>query len=246
RLIPRWIHAENVKIGDFVKVPKLAQRDLDTEAGTGISYRFSDSNFLKFLGWYVAEGWCSEKKREIYLELNQTDLPIVYQLIQSFHSGAIRTRRRPELSDEVVELIFSSKKLSRWLKKNFGHLAPNKRLPEIFLNFSLIELRKFLWEYFSGDGCLHKNNQNTEFSLRFTSASEVLLRQIQLLLFNFGIAGSLDRIKREGKINKFPHGRSYAVRDLFNLEIAGNQRKKLFPNLNQRIDKIFQFQPLYP
>lgn len=110
--------------------------------------------FLRFLGFYVAEGCTSIVKdnsnhiREITIAYNKFDEEeLVTTLINDI--GIEPKCHQPGIKH------FSNCTLGYWLRDNCGHLAPNKKVPD-FIKELPPELIKIFLEYlFIGDG--HKN-----------------------------------------------------------------------------------------
>ena len=103
--------------------------------------------FLKFLGFYVAEGCTNISKG------NGTNITVAYNPLDE-----------EELVTKLITDIgfvpkqsksckrFSSAPLAHWLKDNCGHLASNKRVPNFIKQLAPEYIEEFLKYLFIGDG----------------------------------------------------------------------------------------------
>lgn len=132
--------------------------------------------FLKFLGFYIAEGHSSHRKgcgSDIRIAYNPyTEEELVTRLIEDI--GFV-----PEQAGRGLKR-FSNVTLTEWLLNNCGHLAWNKKVPNFIKELSPKYIEIFLEYLFIGDG--HK----TKTSNILTTTSKQLSDDVQELLIKCG------------------------------------------------------------
>jgi len=149
--------------------------------------------FLRFLGFYVAEGHSYIRKTqgsEISIAYNPYDEEeLVTKLISDLgfpiRSGGNGLKR------------IGNKTLALWLKENCGHLAPNKKVPEFIKELPPLYIEEFLKYLFIGDG--HK----TKTYNILTTTSKQLSNDVQELLLKAGY--TFRETCRKPHINKSGH-----------------------------------------
>ena len=150
-------------------------------------------HFLRFLGFYVAEGCVSHGKghgSSIHVAYNPYDEEeIVNELIKNI--GFV-----PKQSSIGVK-IFSCAPLGVWLKNNCGHLSYNKKCPSFIKNLPPKYIEEFLKYLYIGDG--HK----AKTSNILTTTSEKLKDDVCELLLKAGYTFRVKEIDRIGKENKY-------------------------------------------
>lgn len=150
-------------------------------------------HFLRFLGFYVAEGCVSHGKgygSSIYVAYNPCDEEeMVNELIKNI--GFV-----PKQSSIGVK-TFSCAPLAVWLKNNCGHLAYNKKCPSFIKNLSPKYIEEFLKYLYIGDG--HK----AKTSNILTTTSEKLKDDVCELLLKSGYTFRVKERYRIGKENKY-------------------------------------------
>ena len=141
--------------------------------------------FLKFLGFYIAEGhtYIRENKNGAYISIayNPADeKELVTELIKNIGFNGSFSGRCAR---------FSSTPLGHWLKENCGHLAPNKKVPEFVKNLSPKYIKIFLEYLYIGDGYQAKT------SWRLTTTSKQLRDDVCELILKCGQAFSYCKIR---------------------------------------------------
>ena len=136
------------KIPDYsytndMKINKKTGKRTYTKIGPEIEIKA----FLRFLGFYVAEGYTNIGKG------NGTDITVAYnpadeeELVTKLITDIGFVPKQSQKSKR-----FSCAPLSHWLKDNCGHLAPNKKVPEFIKQLSPEYIEEFLKYLFIGDG----------------------------------------------------------------------------------------------
>jgi hypothetical protein len=168
---------DNFKVPDYHKDVLRSQNnpELGTRHYVHIGPEMPMKAFLKFLGFYVAEGYCNYRQglgSEIILAYNpQDELELVTTLVKDigfiprFSKGACR---------------FSNLALGIWLRENCGHGALNKKVPGFIKSLPSEYIKIFLDYLFIGDG--HK----TKTSNILTTISTQLRDDVCELLLKVG------------------------------------------------------------
>lgn len=110
--------------------------------------------FLKFLGFYVAEGYTYIRNQKncatISISFNPYDeTNLVKELITNIGF-------RPHIYNG--QATFTNTPLGHWLKCNCGHKAPNKKVPNFIKNLDSESIKLFLTYLFIGDGYKSKTS----------------------------------------------------------------------------------------
>ena len=142
--------------------------------------------FLKFLGFYVAEGYVH--KTSIYIAHNHlTETEFVKSLIESIgetsHISPVNSNTQ----------YFNNPQLSKWLTENCGKLACNKKVPDFVKELSPKHIRIFLEYLYKGDG--HKKKS----SYILTTTSKQLSDDVCELLLKCGDSFRVNVIDRRGR-----------------------------------------------
>lgn len=156
------------------------------ENGTLRHYIKKDLEFnliawLRFLGFYIAEGCVSNRKDktrygEINISFNKYDeRDLVEELISGIGFEA-------KFNMDRGYARFFNITLGEWLNTNCGHMAYNKKVPQFIKNLPPFYIEEFLKYLYIGDG--HK----TSTSNILTTASKQLSDDVQELLLKAGYA----------------------------------------------------------
>lgn len=173
--------------GDIYKIKGVeydSPRKLNDENSSLRHYIKSDLNFnlipwLKFLGFYIAEGYVSNKKtaeryNDIGVSFNpHTELDLIKKLINDIGF-------EPTINLEKGSARFCNLTLANWLNNNCGHGAINKKVPQFIKELPPLYIKIFLEYLFIGDG--HK----TLTSNILTTVSKQLSDDVQELLLKAG------------------------------------------------------------
>ena len=147
---------------------------------------FEIKPFLRFLGFYVAEGYTRHNKNgsNIYIAYNPKDEEeLVNKIIREIGFNCDKQKNSGLKR-------FSDASLSIWLKENCGHLAENKKVPSFIKNLEPEYIKEFLTYLFIGDGC------KRETSNILTTTSKQLSDDVSELILK---CGDSFRIYRERK-----------------------------------------------
>lgn len=138
-------------------------------------------SFVRFLGYYIAEGCSNYKKGEITISRDRSDYKkdIVEKLILDIgftpYDGTDYKR-----NDNSGSTKLYNKVLAKWLIDNCGHLAPNKKVPDFIKQLPSEYIIEFLNYLYLGDG--HKNKTS---NILYTTSKQ-LSDDVQELLLKAG------------------------------------------------------------
>ncbi|HEX7056840.1 MAG TPA: LAGLIDADG family homing endonuclease [Bacilli bacterium] len=174
-------------------------KDLTTEdvvyiqSGSG---RFAEADELgehwgRFLGWLIGDGWLS-RRGDIGMVFGRDDAEAISAMIEA-------GKRISGVAAKVFERENGTFQVNWWRKELCERLQQlgvkavrelEKEVPEAIFTSSRETVVSFLQALFSADGTVDENDEMHR-SVRLTSSSRKLLQDVQLLLLNFGIHGSI-------------------------------------------------------
>ena len=142
-----------------------------------------DEDFLKLLGYYVAEGYIRKSEKQGQ-EFYQVCFAFGEEELKQDIAGCVESvfGKTPSEGDNVLTL---SSRLSYELFEglDIGEGAHSKRVPELVKKLPEEKVASFLSAYFAGDGSVEKGRLHVQ----ATSVSRELLEDIDFLLKRFGI-----------------------------------------------------------
>ncbi|MFH1445449.1 MAG: anaerobic ribonucleoside-triphosphate reductase activating protein [Nanoarchaeota archaeon] len=184
----------------------------------------------EFLGYTVAEGSLRKKSYTLSLgdepKLAERVLSLYRKIFKS-NKGVIR-KRKSKTGNHQYSIIFGGKYVGMLLDKIVGHLAVNKKIPEIIFNTTKTNQRAFIVALNVGDGHIRERitNSSEEFSIK--TISKQLVCDLIILLKFFGIHALITEEKE-----KYNQKRSYKI------HFHGNQYQKL--NLKRKVKTKYSF-----
>lgn len=194
----RWVPARYVKKHDFMVMPRLK-----------IGTKVVSKEIITLLAWYITEG--SSAKTAVQFTLSKEEAEEYESIIRAARQFDKKIHILTN-NENAVNIIVNSTQLSDFLICNCGTLSHNKRIP-----FSLIRgyEKEFLDLLIAGDGCVGRYSGVT---MLYTTVSEGLAYDVQLLASSIGYRASVDR--RPGGPQKIL-GRTINARESFNVRISG-------------------------
>lgn len=212
-----WIKAKDLKVGDEIPVQYGQQvfgEGLDILDGfyyerkcPNIKYRelvidYDSDDFFYLLGLIHSDG-CYNKSQVCITNKNDP------QIIDFVRNLGFKT-----VKDEIHH-YFSSHEFSSLLEFiGFKHGATKKSFPDKLFMCNKYQMRSFLQGVFDGDGHSH-TNKGKGGRLTFTSACLSFIKDLQIVLLNFGIA-SLFRTQETA-----PNGKIKGWHTIYRIEIGG-------------------------
>ena len=146
--------------------------------------RYLTEELAEFIGYFVGDGHLTDGTIEIF----NADLEIIERINQiSRDLFKIKPSVKKDKRGNVYRILYVSRTLSKIFKNVFGFQVGKKgtrlKIPDCLLNSSDRVLSKFIRAYFDCDGYVCDKYRNIE----ITSESEVLIKQLNLILRRFSI-----------------------------------------------------------
>jgi len=169
-----WKELQDINVDDYVAV----------RCGANVwGDRWVNPDFAYLLGLYTSEGSCEDHKRITITNSSKE--------VQDFLADAKFSREKDGLhfrqSGQIIDLF-----------EEFGvdlsQKALNKTIPSFILKSKKDVVVAYLQGLFDGDGCAKKNGWVT-----YSSSSLELIKQVQMLLVNFGIVAGIHAKKISNK-----------------------------------------------
>jgi intein/homing endonuclease len=210
-------------------------------------------NLGLFLGLLTADGGITIKNRVVYTQVNQYLLNLYQALLKDLFSISAPAVNKSGYSNKAKDILVNSKQLQEFLiylgMKSVK--APQKEIP-LFIRMSSAEtIKMFLRGLMRNDGHLSQN------TLQLCVASKELVKQIQLVLLNFGIISSIhpkkvknypertywrlsiygDELVRYSKIIGFLT-KEERIKIKTHLSLVRNPNKDIIPNVDSLLKKL--------
>lgn len=188
-------------------------------------------NFMRFLGYFIAEGSFSFQRDEVPHGITLTfgksekEQRLVADAIELLEEIEVGNVKLDEYENKISVRMSSKWFCSFLLSLNFGRLQPERKVPDIVLNVSDSHKKEFLKGLYAGDG----NYRNSKYSgnkkgnrneLCLKTSSKNLQRTLAFLLDSLGIQA----IYREG-INpvRYIEGRKLSPSEYFVVSVSSKE-----------------------
>lgn len=239
--VPAWVRLSDLKVGDYVAIARgmdvWAWKDpLDgfeqhlkdfRSTANGNTAKMSGEfkmtpDLAYFMGLWVAEGSIESKTNRITITCGDVD--VIDSIVKNKLFGMNFIQRRKDqvrcTSSELVELM-------RYIEMPLTK-APEKHIPDWVFNSTKEIACSFVAGMWDGDGHIHANR----LTAGYTTTSERLAKDLQLLLSNIGIIShKLDSIAA-------PTKRVKVESTQYHLEVRGSEDILLFKdNIRLRIKR---------
>jgi UDP-glucose 6-dehydrogenase len=151
------------------------------------------TNFMRIIGYYLAEGWANRKQCSVEFSFNSKETDYIHDLQVLFDEvfGLKLSPHRSACLKTSTRLRNGSKSVAEFLLSTIGSGASKKNIPIEWLNTSQENRIELLKGLFRGDGCfsegLTKNGFN-QASFTYATISHELFNQVKLILLDLGIA----------------------------------------------------------
>lgn len=210
--------AKKLKVGDVVAVriqegpfgSNVEFPPIHVDAVTSFKDLDMPSEFnyewAALLGLHLAEGSANPVSGSFQLALAHEDDPEfagkTESLLRGIFGDRVRTGfiRHEEYQNQTGFYV-SSVKLCRWLAKYCPGDSHTKRIPEFVYSWPKELVSVLLSWMFEGDGTVKRNGKG--FTVSYSTSSEGLARDVQLLLTQFGILSDLAFETRDGYDGKY-------------------------------------------
>lgn len=200
-------------------------------------------DFLRFLGLYIAEGWCGhntdKNKGRVsfsfhsdeleYHEVVQRTMKTIFHQdtqINDYQTDGREYRHTIECSNTLCSELFNGL---------FGTGSHNKHLPDFSWQLSKKQRLALIRGIFEGDGCFY-NDQSSP-SLSLSSVSECLIDEVMLLLRSVGTNGCKQTKKNRGYLISIKGEQLNELHFIKNATYEADKRKVAFSVKNK--DHIF-------
>ncbi len=159
----------------------------------------------RVLGWLIGDGWLRDKKREyaVGFTFSEDDKEVMSEFRDILNDWYKNSERKEiKRKNDVYHLIYGSKDFVEFFKKLGVKpvLAAEKEVPASLWRAPAEAVSGFLQGIFSADGTINIYEKNQTRYIRLTSKSEKLLKQIQILLINFGIRSTIYNRTRKPRL----------------------------------------------
>ena len=222
-ITPDWNHAEILEKGDLIVYPVSMtivdrgyietpqERKKWNHKGIKIPKKIRiDADFLRFCGYYLAEGNIVDKVTKTRLTLtfntNEVDLIEDAERITKNVFG-IEAKRYVQKEHKKVNVVVNNVFVVRMFKSHFGKGAANKKIPHWMMLLPPKKQKNLLYGCWWGDVYINKNKPRAGYS----TIAYQLAHQIKTLLIRQKIAPSI--YVEEEKMSKdgVKHKRAYRI-----------------------------------
>lgn len=180
------------KFGDNSKLPATFNNRQEWDAGIG-----------QIIGWLIGDGWFIDKKNcRVGFVFGNNDKEIFRYLKPMINGLYGFDMKEVERLNGVLHLSYHARDFVEFFKK-LGVKAwksATKEVPGSIFTANREAVVGFLQGIFSSDGTVGYDKGKGNYYVRLTSKSEKLLKQVQLLLINFGIKSKIYERHRERRI----------------------------------------------
>ena len=152
-----------------------------------------DNRLLRFLGYYISEGCCTlfdskaRSKHVIRISFNKREIELIKET-EKLLKELFGIKAKLEYQENCVIVKAYSRILCYFLKEilECGTEAFNKKVPTFIYGLDKEKIGNFIDTYFLGDGHISLHKQANSIIIRTNSASEKLIKDLQLLLLDWG------------------------------------------------------------
>jgi len=235
-----YVKSRDLKIGDYIAV-KYNQQIFGNNNYVGFlpkknknkntfSCNCINKDIAYFIGLYIAEGYARDiiSKKSGNIIGGQIVITCGDNISESLDKLEIKYKKVDDF-----HYIINSYHLTEFLKTlgfDIKKKAKFKVIPDKVLSWSKENIASLLRGMFDGDGCITNKGKVT-----YTSTSKELINQVQLLLANLGIIGSVYSAKTK------PSKKVKVISQCYSIEITGNYAHKYFEeigfNLKRKNDR---------
>jgi len=193
------------------------------------------------VGWLVGDGWLrdGDRNRRVGFTFGKEDFEILLRLKNILNGMYGKEIKEVKRENGVYHLSYHGKKFVEFFKK-IGVKpvrAEEKEVPGIVFTATEDAVAGFLQGLFTADGTIGLQESNSMAYVRLTSKSEKLLKQVQLLLLNFGIKSRIyDRSRPARKM--FPYVDKKGKKRIYDVEGVCYELNISRGNITKFLDKI--------
>lgn len=177
-----WKELQDIKVDDIMVLPKETY---------SITNNSNNIDMDTMLGWIHGDGWTTDNTVGISFNGKDGDFEVKEDILKEFHNVFNTYDIKPMYDNENMFQLQTTKKENIAKCGNFGfHLskAIDKRLPDYIWNTTVDRKVRFLQGIFTADGSV---TGKTKSQIIFYSNSKNLIKEIQIILIEFGIISNI-------------------------------------------------------
>ncbi len=192
-------HFSALKANKFEELMKLAKIKYDLnklkikgdKKSKTLSAKLKITNeFLRFLGYFIAEGSLNKAKKNNRIALYNKNPIILKDMKKCIYSLDCKIKERLTKGFGIsTELSFSNKVLFEFLKKYCGDNSKHRKIPFFIFGLSKQRIGEFLKALWLGNGSINKKN------ISYWTSSRELANDLAYLLLTLGIVCNIKKTK---------------------------------------------------
>jgi len=156
-----------------------------------------DEDIAYFMGSIIAEGHIFNRGIS-FTNQNTKYLKKIQDIVKNVFDKDVMIKDKSDNKGTKTIFIYSTTILDFMEQSGMKSVkSDEKEVPWSILQSPKNIVSQFIAGLFDGDGCVYHNGKNAR-NLIFTSKSEKLIRQLSIILLNYGIIGSFRLSKKEG------------------------------------------------
>ncbi len=224
KLIPSWYHAEDLEKGDIALYP-ITQKEEDLDfidldvPKLKFDFKSKDlpekipvnGDFLRLSGYYLAEGYISERKCHncVSLTFNSKEREYVEDVVNiSKRLFGIIPAVKFHNEKNIVRITINSARLARFFKRLFNKGADNKSIPSFMLFLPISKQKDLVRGLWRGDGYVNLNRNAPRAG--YSTISYHLAQQLKILLLRQKVVPSIYE-ENEKIVRGVKHRKSYRI-----------------------------------
>lgn len=226
-----YVKAPEVELNDWIKVPNIYRipndfdisqlwNDLGVRPNTIIDNPLYKPDFWWFIGLWLGDGWCLDKKGKIEFAFNASETEYMQRfefVVEKLFDRAVGFRIRDR---NCVQAHFTNKQLCEFLKKHFGKYAHGKRLPEWAKHINEECKKQLVLGYLNSDGCIAHDKKRNLYNTQFISINLELVESFQDVLFSLGFVPQICKL-RNAKKERIAHAtRISDIKETYQLRLG--------------------------
>ncbi len=225
-----YTNAENICVGDWIKVPniyikpnKFNIEDLWVDGEHRID-RLIENPLLKpsfwwFVGLWLGDGWCDDKKHKITVAFNiseQSHIDKFKKVVFDLFGRSVSSRQR----GNGIECTFAFQQLSKFLSKHFRKFAAYKRIPEWVKRINKDCKKQLISGYIDADGCISKDKREY-YNIELVSINLYLLEAIQDIALSLGYISNITKLRDKSEY-QFEDNTISKIQECYHLRFGHN------------------------
>ncbi len=163
-----------------------------------------DREMALALGWLVSCNHMSKDAQDVIFHFGEEEKAELLPVFREYFDRINGVKVKPQKSRTGTRLKYSSKIAAKFREFGFMHLkAREKEVPSAVFSMNEESVGNFLSALFGASGSVQSNSEK-EVSIRLSSSSIKLLKQVQVLLLQFGIVSRVYERRRGGHAKILP------------------------------------------